>query len=556
MSPELYRIPRLAGALSCGLFMAFVGVNPAAGAGGTSVPSGETAVTASAGSTAGKPVMYIREYRVAGATLLSPGEIGETVYPYLGPGRTAEDVEKARAALEKAYHDKGFQTVSVQIPVQQGRGGVVQLEAVEAKVGRLRVRKARFFLPSEIKRSVPALAEGTVPNFNDVTREIVALNQLPDRRITPELRPGKEPGTVDIDLQVEDKFPMHGSLELNNRYSPDTSQLRLNGSLSYSNLWQLGHTLGGSFQISPEKLEDVKVYSAYYLARFREVPWLSVLASGTKQDSNVSTLGGVAVAGRGEIVGARALIALPPGKDFYQSLSAGMDYKHFKQAVTLGLDPLTGLANTTETPISYYPITVAYNANWFGKGVLTELNLGVTFHLRGMGSEGEQFDTNRFKADGSFVYLRGDLAHTRDLPLGFELFAKVQGQIADQPLVSSEQISGGGLNTVRGYLEAEVVGDNGVFGSVELRSPSLLDWVDKRSSEWRVYAFCEGGLLSIYEPLPEQTGDFELASIGVGTRIRIRDFLNGSLDAGLPLFSQSQTESREPLFSFRVWAEF
>ncbi len=498
-------------------------------------------------------LIYIREYRVTGATLLSPAEIGETVYPFLGPGRTADDVEQARAALETAFHDRGYQTVSVQIPPQAGRGGVVTLEAVEATVGRLRVRGAKFFLPSEIKRSAPALAEGNVPNFTEVTRDIVALNQLPDRRVTPELKPGIEPGTVDIDLKVEDKLPLHGSIELNNRRSPDTTELRLNGSLNYNNLWQRGHSIGGSFQISPEDLEDVQVYSGYYLARFREVSWLSLLVSGTKQDSNVSTLGGVAVAGRGEILGFRALISLPPGKDFYQSLSIGMDYKHFRQAVTLGT---TGFSDTTETPISYYPITAAYNASWIGKNYLTEANAGLTFHLRGMGSGGEQFDQNRFRADGSFIYLRGDLAHTRDLPLGFEVFGKVQGQLSDQPLVSSEQISGGGLNTVRGYLEAEVVGDNGVFGAFELRTPSLLDGADKETSEWRFYAFIEGGILTIHEPLPEQTDRFELASIGLGTRVKIRDFLNGSLDAGLPLISQTHTQSRDPLFSFRVWAEF
>jgi len=273
--------------------------------------------------------VYIREFRVRGAEKLPAVAVEEAVYPFLGPGRTKDDVEQARAALEKAYKEKGYETVYVQIPQQQIKGGVIHLEVVEAKVGRLRVKGARFFLPSEIKRMAPSLAQGTVPNFNEVTRDIVALNQHPDRRVTPELRAGLEPGTVDIDLTVKDKFPLHGNVELNNRSSPDTSELRLNGSLSYSNLWQLGHSIGGSFQISPQDLNDVKVYSAYYLARFAEIPWLSLMASGTKQDSNVSTLGGVAVAGRGEIVGARALISLPPGKDFFHSISAGMDYKHF-----------------------------------------------------------------------------------------------------------------------------------------------------------------------------------------------------------------------------------
>src|SRR5215469_7160623 len=74
-------------------------------------------------STSGQ--IYIQEYRVEGTHKLSELEVEEAVYPYLGPGRTTEDVEHARAALEKAYQDKGYQTVSVQIPPQQVRNGVV-----------------------------------------------------------------------------------------------------------------------------------------------------------------------------------------------------------------------------------------------------------------------------------------------------------------------------------------------------------------------------------------------------------------------------------------------
>lgn len=99
------------------------------------------------------------------------------------------------------------------------------------------------------------------------------------------------------------------------------------------------------------------------------------------------------------------------------------------------------------------------------------------------------------------------------------------------------------------------MGDNGIFGTFELRTPSLLDWVDKESSEWRLYAFADAGALSIREALPEQTDHFELASIGIGSRIRLLDFLNGSIDAGLPLISQ-RTKAHEALFTFRVWAEF
>lgn len=483
-----------------------------------------------------------------GAHLLPRIEVEEAVYPFLGPGRTSDDINQARAALEKAYKDKGFQTVTVSAPDPRANRGIVVLEVTEAPVGRLRVHGSRYFSLVEIKKKAPSMAQGKVPNFNEVTRDVVALNQIPNLRVTPSLNAGVEPGTVDIDLNVKDTLPLHGSIELNNRYSPDTKTLRLNASLSYNNLWQLGHAIGGSIQLSPEDTNQVKVYSGYYQARIPNVDWFSLMVIGTKQDSNVSTLGGAAVNGRGEILGARMLIALPQGKNFYHSASLGFDYKHFDQ------DVVFGVANpVSKSPVTYYPVSATYGATWSNEGSLTEFNGGVTFHFRGLGSDGREFENTRFGSDGSFIIFRGDLAHTHDLPKGFEVFAKVQGQMADKPLVSSEQFSGGGLGNVRGYLEAEVVGDSGVVGSVELRSPSLLP---KKLGEWRLYAFADAGLLAIHEPLPEQQSRFQIASVGFGSRVRLYDHLSSSLDAGIPLISQSRTGLHDLLLTFRVSTDF
>src|SRR5476649_488137 len=141
-------------------------------------------------STTNQTPIFISEYRIEGAHKLSRIEVEEAVYSYLGPGRTADDVEQARAALEKAYRDKGYQTVSVEVPAQAGAGGIVILHVVEAPVARLRVKGAHYFSPRQIKAQVPSLAEGSVPDFNQVTHDIVGLNQLPERRITPTLKAG------------------------------------------------------------------------------------------------------------------------------------------------------------------------------------------------------------------------------------------------------------------------------------------------------------------------------------------------------------------------------
>ena len=494
---------------------------------------------------------YVRQYRVVGAHQLKPLEIEEAVYPFLGPSRTPDDVEAARQSLEKAFHDKGYQTVSVSIPQQDPRRGVIRLDVAAGKVGRLRVKGARWFLPSRIKQEVPSVAEGTVPDFNQVGREMVAVNRLADRRVTPELRPGVEPGTVDIDLTVEDKLPLHGSLELNNRYSADTTELRLNGALSYGNLFQLGHTLGASVQVAPENTDDALVYSAYYLARVTDK--MSLMLQGTKQDSDISTLGGAAVGGRGKIAGIRAVIDLPTSKGFYQTFNFGIDYKDFDEDLVIGED-------TIKSPIEYMPISANYSASWMAEKSFTELNTSLNLHLRGMGSGPEDYANKRYNASGNFIYLRADASHTRDIAGGAQIFGKIQGQASGSPLVNSEQYAGGGLGTARGYLEATQLGDNGLFGTVELRSPNLAGESSVTAdppNQWRFHAFADAGLVGIYDSLPDAQGTRDwFASIGIGTRMQALDHYHGSLDVALPLIRQPNADNREVRITFRGWADF
>lgn len=508
-----------------------------------------------AATAAPSPVFYVKEYRISGSTKLSTLEIQRTVYPYLGPARTAEDVEKARQAIEKAYRGKNYQTISVLIPQQDPRFGIIRFEVVEGKVARLRVHGAKWFLPSGIKKAVPSLAEGQVPDLNQTEKEIVALNKLADRRVTPSLKAGSEPGTVDIDLTVEDKMPLHGSIELNNRYSADTTKLRLNGSLSYGNLWQRGHTIGGSFQLAPENTDDSLVYSAYYLSRINQ--GVSLMLQGTKQESDISTLGGTtAVAGAGEILSLRAMFDLPLGKDFYQTFTLGLDWKNLKETTYAG----NGGLILREAPIEYFPLSASYSASFFGKDRFTDLNLTATLHLRGFGGTNDNdFDSKRVHSRASFFYLRGDISHTIDLANDSQLFGKLQGQLADGPLVNAEQFSGGGLGSARGYLESAALGDNGAFATFEYRTPSFIGAEDKngkRRDEWRIHAFLEGGLLGIYDALPGQDSTTTFASFGVGTRFKYADHFHGSVDLAFPLLDIGTTDALDPLITFRGWADF
>jgi hemolysin activation/secretion protein len=492
----------------------------------------------------------ILEIRVEGVTRLGDDDVERALSPYLGPGRVLEDVERARASLEKAYSDKGYVSVVVAIPPQTVRDGVVVLTVTEGVVGKLRVRGSRYFSLEDVKKQAPSVAEGNVPNVNDLVRDLVVLNQVPDRRVTPAIRSGAEPGTVDVDLNVQDTFPLHGMLELNNRYSAGTTPLRVNGSIHYDNLWQAGHSIGFAFQLAPQRLADGEVFSLSYLARIPGLTWLSFSASAIFQDSEVSTLSSSAALGKGRIYGLRAMFVLPGSTGFFQSIGTGLDFKHFDEGLTLGADVLN-------TPITYWPISIQYGASWVGESSQTQLNATLATNLRGLSSTAPEFDAKRYKASGNFIYLRADATRTDTLPVGIQLSERVQGQFSQDPLVAPEQFVAGGIDSVRGYLEVSASGDYGAVGSLEIRSPSILGWMGaERLGDWRIHVFTDVGWLAIRDALPEQWPNAGLWSAGVGTRARVLGCAGGELEFGVPLRDQGTTEKFHPRVQFRIWGEF
>lgn len=535
-------------ALLCGAGLS--GFGPARGESPTAAQTAATAVPAAAPTAVSQlGNLYVREYRVRGNKILKAIEIEEAVYPFMGPGRGEQDIEGARMALEKIYKAKGYQSVGVQVPQQTGARGVIYLEVVETPVGRLRVKGARYFLPSKIKEMAPSMKEGTVPNFNEISKDIVALNRWRDRKITPELRAGVVPGTVDIDLIVDDKLPAHGSWEINNQHNANTVPLRLSGSLSYSNLWQMGHTLGASFQIAPEKMTDSAVYSAFYQAPIHSVEGLSTMLTGTIQDSNIAALGGTTVIGKGQIVGFRLMKTLPAKQGYFHSISFGIDYKNFVQDVNAG-------GALVSSPIAYYPFNLAYSGSRVTDNTFTEFNAALTWHVMGMGGSQTQFAARRFAATDSFFYFRGDLSHTHDVAQGFQIYTRVQGQATPDALINTEQTSGGGYNTARGYLIATRLGDSGIFGSLEFRSPNFLGTAKDRENQWRVYAFLEGGKLYTNKTLPAEKRSYDLASAGFGTRIRYLNHITGSVDLAMPLVSQPNALAHDLFLLFRLGMDF
>lgn len=512
---------------------------------------------ASPGAAAGEaaaPPLDISEYVVDGNTLLPQIAVEQAVYPFLGPERRREDLEAARAALEAAYRDRGFQTVAVTLSDAEPVDGVVHLAVSEQPVGRLHVVGAEYHSPAGIKSEAPSLAPGQVPNFNDVQRDIANLNTWPDRTVTPVLKAGRTPGTIDVDLKVDDQPPVSGSVELNNQQSQGTSPLRLNASFSYDNLWQLGHSLGLNFQVAPENPSDAKVFIGSYTVRFAESP-ITLQLTGMVSDSNVATLGGTDVLGNGEAVGLHGTLPLPGTDDYTQILTAEVDFKHFRNE--------TGLGGTKSvTPITYYPLTLGYSGTLAEKDAVNQGDLSVTMASPELGSPRPEYDLTRYASRGTDFYLKGDLSRLSHLPYGIDVYLRLAGQLTDEPLITNEQYPVGGMSTVRGYLEAEALGDLGYSGTFELRSPPLVPLLDLPGdvadvlTDWHSLLFFDGAQVFLRQALPEQRRSYGLKSVGVGTQLALLHRLNASLILAVPMLSTQFTDAYTKRLLFRLWTEF
>jgi hemolysin activation/secretion protein len=492
---------------------------------------------------ASEPTFDLLELEIDGNTVLPIQAIEAAVYPFLGEGRRVSDIEAARAALKKAYADAGYPFVEVELPEQQIRDGIVRLNVVEARVSRVRVTGSRYYSQGWIRERTPALAEGEAIYAPDLQAQLIEVNRAAGLQVAPVLRPGLKPGTTEVDLRVEDQSPLAGSLELNNRYSANTTSLRLNAAVRYDNLWQRGHSVGLQYQMSPEDTSEVRAILATYAAPFPGSA-TSLSAYYLSSRSNVAALGSFAVAGRATIAGFRANRSFAGAPGWGHQLSGGIDYKDFDES----LDS-TG-AGTVVTPITYAPLGLQYLGEYRTETTVSVLSTGVALGIRGLISDSQEFADKRFKADSNFLIWRWDLQHTRPLFAGATLFGRFDGQLTDQPLISNEQYFAGGQLNVRGYLEAEALGDDAVHGTVEVRSRSFARSLSEHFSEATALVFVEGARLRIRKPLPAQDDRIDLASTGVGLRIRLGQWSSLAFNVGWPFKDAPSTKAWEPRFQF------
>ncbi|HYR25128.1 MAG TPA: ShlB/FhaC/HecB family hemolysin secretion/activation protein, partial [Aquabacterium sp.] len=453
-------------------------------------------------------------------------EVDATVRPYTGKERDFGDVQSALEALEKAYRDQGYNLVTVELPEQELNGGVVILNVVETKIGRVTVHNNQHFDEANIRRSLPALQEGRSPNLDAVSANLKQGNENPSKQVTMKLQGSEKPDEVDAVLDVKDESPWKIMGSAANTGTESTGKTQVAVALQNANLFGRDHLATLQHITSAEKPGSVKVYGAsYHLPFYASGDSLDLYASYSNVDSGTINAGvfNLAVSGKGAVYGARYNQALDRRGDIDAKLAYGFDIKAFKSSVQL-------LGIELGNDVTVRPVSIGYQANAPIK--MGEVGGQVTLvrNIPG-GSNGDPraFALARMHANPDYTLLRVSGSVTRTLANDWLLRAIANGQYTHDALIPGEQFGAGGASSVRGFLEREFANDSGLAVNLEAYTPNLCA---RAGWSCRLLGFYDTAHLRRNKALPGELDRTTIASVGVGMRFALSTYANLQLDYG------------------------
>jgi hemolysin activation/secretion protein len=155
-------------------------------------------------------------------------------------------------------------------------------------------------------------------------------------------------------------------------------------------------------------------------------------------------------------------------------------------------------------------------------------------------------------ATADYAYDRLDIENTNVLPGGYEWLVRASAQMASVNLLPSEQLSIGGLDTVRGYREFVAGGAQGVLLSSELRTPVKAIGSGTLQGD----AFIDYGRVTDVEAIPGTPRAFERTSAGVGVRYSLGPNLNLRAEIGVPIGHASGLHTQTEVANVTLSAGF
>lgn len=464
-----------------------------------------------------------------------PPKVGETLNAYIGTPVSLASLDIMVRDVIRAYRDSGRPVVDVLLPEQDITPGVVQLVVIEGQLSRIRVEGVDAEYEDYLRRQM-TIQKGDEIRTKQIQQDLNWLNKSPYRKVDLIYAPGYEFGETDIILRVVEANPFWYYFGYENSGTEILGEDRFVMGFNWGNLFGPDHGL--SYQLTADvEFDNVLGHSLVYQGGLPWRHWLTLLGSYVSVESEIPSGAGEFLNSGGESLQASARYGIPISAPAGQTreFTLGFDFKSSNNNLIFG-----GLG-VFDTTTEIFQFMAGYNMMFSDR-------TGVTrFDIRGFYSPGDWTAQN---SDGTFEearpgatsdYLYGSLGIERQQRLPEEWSARFrgQGQISSANLLASEQLGAGGYDSVRGFEQRVIRGDEGVFASAEIFTPPvsigrIMAW-ETETDELRFLSFFDYAQLTNVDRLEGEPNQREIASWGLGLRWRYSDWFRLRLDYGFPV---------------------
>jgi hemolysin activation/secretion protein len=461
------------------------------------------------------PAVEIKSFRFEGNTAFSRAQLlqapvtveqaGDTlevrtrVRDYIGKRVSTEGLEEIRQALTRLYINAGYINSGAVLPDQTVDGGVVLYRLVEGKLtdvnltyidprdptrqvkGRLRPK----YVISRVRRGAK-----TPLNIYRLRNQLEVMRQNPNlTRVNAELRPGTSPGEAYLDVQVAETNPLQLGAQVSNRRSPSVGAEQLELLASHRNLTGNADVLALRYGVNTGGFEDWEWAGADDFSVDYTIPITPADTTFSVSFTRTDSLVVEEPFDELDITSESNSVAVALRHPFYRSPNA-----EFAMFVAQAY-------RDNETELLGEPFSFSPGAE-DGESVVAPLRFGQEFSTR---SQAEALalrstfswgipilgatQNGRDVPDGKYFAWLGQAQYVRRVqpnlrkffspnesfnPLyDWQLVLRGSAQISADPLLSIEQFAVGGIDTVRGYRENQIVRDSGFAASVELHIPLI-----------------------------------------------------------------------------------
>ena len=473
----------------------------------------------------GGPRVVARAFEVSGSTVFGERDFEPLLAPWVGREIRSEDLVAIRDAITRLYVDRGYLNSGAVIPDQDPSDGVIRIRVVEGRLSAIRIEGARHYRASRLESRV-ALGASVPLDVAKLEEALQILQQDPRiERVFARLLPGEAPGEAVLDVRVEEARPWRIELAANNWANPAWGGYQGEALLGDENLLGFGDTLAGRVEVADGYVGvdggyDFPLNALGTLLRtggewsdskIIEDPFSELDIQTRYQSAQIGVehpvYRSLQTEARLGVIGewrhAKTEICA------FEDLLGGCDPFSFPGS---GADPEDGEATVSVLRLSQEivrrdldQVLAARSQLSIGLPILGATDRDVPASALGI--------SGFRQPDGQFVAWLAQLQWVRRFePWDLRAIARVDAQLASDALPSLERFPVGGHLSVRGYRENQIVRDQGVVASLELRLPFRP--FEGRAGVFELAPFADYGYAKNRKnPTPHP---HDLASVGVG----------------------------------------